>query len=211
MLSLSGKSDGTSLYRDVGAWVGKADGTPESYREIEGVGLNFKLIPIAIDNEVDQNYYGGFCNDLIWPLFHYFPSLVVFRESYFESYLAANRIFAEKIAGIAEEGDFIWIHDYHLFLVPQLLRNAKPGIGIGFFLHIPFPPYEIFRTMPKRWSEKILDGILGADLIGFHTFDYCQYFLRAISRIKGHEIGSNMVFIGGPCDPRRCLSSGHRL
>jgi trehalose 6-phosphate synthase/phosphatase len=194
MLSLSEFRGGDSLFREI-LWVGKADSPPEQYQSVVSPDARFKIHPVVIDEETDVNYYGGFCNELLWPLFHYFPSLVVFNEAYFESYVTANRLFAEKIASIAEPGDFIWIHDYQLFMVPQMVRNELSGIGIGFFLHIPFPTFEIFRTMPRRWSEKLLDGILGADLIGFHTFDYCQYFLRTVSRIMGHEIATNAVFM----------------
>jgi trehalose 6-phosphate synthase/phosphatase len=194
MSSLSGRKDDTPLYQDV-LWVGKAESPPERYASAGRAGSKFKLVPVVIDDEINNNFYGGFCNDLIWPLFHYFPSLVVFNEAYFESYAVANRLFSDAIVAIAKPGDVVWVHDYHLFLLPQMLRAAVADIGIAFFLHIPFPTFEIFRTIPRRWSEKILEGVLGADLIGFHTFDYCQYFLRTISRTLGHEIGSTMVLM----------------
>jgi trehalose 6-phosphate synthase/phosphatase len=153
----------------------------------------YQLAPVDIAPEIDEKYYGGFCNDLIWPLFHYFPSMVVLDESYFESYAEANRLFAERIKTVYQPGDFIWVHDYQLFLVPELLRRIFPGSNIGFFLHIPFPAFEVFRNMPRRWREAILNGMLGADLIGFHTYDYSQYFLRAVSRLLGNEITMNSV------------------
>ena len=153
----------------------------------------YQLIPVAIEKSIDDKYYGGFCNDCIWPLFHYFPSLVVHDESYFENYIRANKLFADKIKTIIQPDDFIWIHDYHLFLLPQLLRAVFPSANIGFFLHIPFPNFEIFRIMPHHWRDAILNGMLGADVIGFHTNDYSQYFLRSVSRLLGLEVTMNSV------------------
>jgi trehalose 6-phosphate synthase/phosphatase len=155
----------------------------------------YQLVPVAIDEKTDVKYYGGFCNDLIWPLFHYFASLAVHDESYFESYAAANKLFADKIKTIIQPDDFIWIHDYQLFLLPELVRKAHPSANVGFFLHIPFPAFEVFRNMPRRWRDAILKGMLGADVIGFHTYDYSQYFLRAVSRLLGNEITMNTVTV----------------
>ena len=153
----------------------------------------YQIIPVVIDKELNDKYYGGFCNDHIWPLFHYFPTLVVHDESYFDSYVTANKVFAEKLKAILQPDDFVWIHDYQLFLLPELIRQQQPNAHIGFFLHIPFPAFEIFRNMPRRWGVAILKGMLGADLIGFHTYDYSQYFLRTVSRLLGHETTMNTV------------------
>jgi trehalose 6-phosphate synthase/phosphatase len=191
IVSLSASLDGDKLFRSI-VWVGKAD-EGEDYGVVNQANSNFQLVPVAIDKQIDEKYYGGFCNDLLWPLFHYFPSLAVFDESYFENYQLATAAFADKIRSIAQPGDLIWVHDYQLFLLPMMLRNNLPGANIGFFLHIPFPTFELFRIMPRRWCEAILRGMLGADLIGFHTFDYCQYFLRTVSRMAGHEVAMNAV------------------
>ncbi len=156
----------------------------------------YVLVPVTIDDAVNEKYYGGFCNDCIWPLFHYFPSLVVHDESYFENYAIANKLFADKIKTIIQPDDFVWIHDYQLFLLPALLRESFPNANIGFFLHIPFPTFEIFRILPQHWREAILKGMLGADLIGFHTNDYSQYFLRSVSRLMGLEVTMNGVAAG---------------
>ncbi|MBN1129425.1 MAG: bifunctional alpha,alpha-trehalose-phosphate synthase (UDP-forming)/trehalose-phosphatase [Chitinispirillaceae bacterium] len=155
----------------------------------------YQLVPVVIDDAINEKYYGGFCNDLLWPLFHYFPSLVVHDESYFESYRTANRIFAEKIKSIIRPDDLIWVHDYQLFLLPDLIRKDFPLANISFFLHIPFPTFEIFRGIPRRWCDAIIRGMLGADLVGFHTYDYSQYFLRTVSRILGYEITMNSVTV----------------
>jgi trehalose 6-phosphate synthase/phosphatase len=186
----------------IGAFQGKRamnQGSPEDKRATHGTIQNgiFEVAPVAIPPEIDQNYYGGFCNDLIWPLFHYFPTLTAQDERYFESYKEANGLFMERVKAIHQPGDFIWVHDYHLFLLPELIRKSFPNATIGFFLHIPFPSFEVFRNMPRRWREAILSGMLGADVIGFHTYDYSQYFLKAVSRLLGNEISMNSVMANG--------------
>ena len=199
MLALSDKMRGVGsdeLYKNV-IWVGKSENTAEEYGRINETNKNFDLVPVGIDKNVDDKYYGGFCNDLIWPLFHYFPSLIVLDESYFDNYLAANRLFAEKIREIARPDDFIWVHDYQLFALPALIRDDAPFANVGFFLHIPFPAFEIFRILPKPWRESILKGMLGADLVGFHTYDYSQYFLRTVSRLLGYEVTMDTVTVDG--------------
>jgi trehalose 6-phosphate synthase/phosphatase len=194
LISLSGKSDAAELYHKV-VWVGKGDEGVNEEMQVEETGVNFRLIPIAITNSMDNDFYGGFCNNLLWPLFHYFPSLAVLNESFFEGYVAANKLFAEKIKALARPGDFIWIHDYHLFLLPSMLRDELPSANIGFFLHIPFPTFELCRILPRPWREAILKGVLGSDLIGFHINDYCQYFLRSVSRFLGNEVTMNTVAV----------------
>jgi trehalose 6-phosphate synthase/phosphatase len=190
LISLSGKSDAADLYHNV-VWVGRGDEGVEDDLEVDETGVHFRLVPVAITNDMDNNFYGGFCNNLLWPLFHYFPSLAVLDERYFADYVAANTLFAEKIKALAQPGDFIWIHDYHLFLLPSMLRDELPSANIAFFLHIPFPTFELFRILPRPWREAILKGVLGSDLIGFHTNDYCQYFLRCVSRFLGNETTMN--------------------
>jgi trehalose 6-phosphate synthase/phosphatase len=195
ILSLSRRPDAGALYKNI-VWVGRGDG-PGAAGQLPGEPeLDFTLAPIDIAKDMDRKFYGGFCNDVIWPLFHYRPSLVVFDESYYEAYQAANALFAEKIKSIAEPGDLFWIHDYHLFLLPALLREEMPAAAIAFFLHIPFPTFELFRTLPRRWAQGILKGVLGADLVGFHTYDYCEYFLRSVSRLLGNDITMTTIAEG---------------
>jgi trehalose 6-phosphate synthase/phosphatase len=142
-------------------------------------------LPVFIDANTMDRFYHGFCNSTIWPLFHYFPSFAKFREEDWDDYVKVNEIFRDSIVKVAEPGDTVWVHDYHLMLLPRLLREKIPDLSIGFFLHTPFPSYDVFRTLPTRWRKQILEGILGADLIGFHTIDYTQHFLRCILRILG--------------------------
>jgi len=130
-------------------------------------------------------FYSGFCNKTIWPLFHYFSDYVVYDHAHWNFYKQVNKLFCQTVLKIARPDDIIWIHDYHLFLLPALLREKLPDTQIGFFLHIPFPSYEIFRLLP--WRKEILGGILGADLIGFHTYDYVRHFNSSVRRLLGYE------------------------
>jgi trehalose 6-phosphate synthase/phosphatase len=133
-----------------------------------------------------NSFYLGFCNKTIWPLFHYFPNYAVFNREHWDVYKRVNSIFRDQLLAVIEPGDIIWVHDYHLMLLPRLLRE-KVSNPIGFFLHIPFPAYEMFRMLPDENRKGLLSGLLGADLIGFHTHDYSQYFLRCVLRILGIE------------------------
>ncbi len=146
-----------------------------------------RAFPVFLTEEEMENFYHGFCNKTIWPLFHYFPSYVVYDEDYWTHYKHVNSMFCNAIMEIVKPDDVIWVHDYHLMLLPKLLREKMPNLPIGFFLHIPFPDFEIFRLLPGEWRREILDGLLGANLIGFHTHDYTQYFLRCVMRILGYE------------------------
>lgn len=150
---------------------------------------DYKNYPIFLTRNDIKNYYSGFCNRTIWPLFHYFPESVIYRDDQWESYKKVNKIFFETAKEIIKPGDTIWIHDYHLFLLPKMLKKQFPQSQIGYFLHIPFPSYEIFRLLP--WSKTIIEGIMGADLIGFHTYDYVRHFTSSVRRSLGydHEFG----------------------
>ncbi|HVO75586.1 MAG TPA: bifunctional alpha,alpha-trehalose-phosphate synthase (UDP-forming)/trehalose-phosphatase [Ignavibacteriaceae bacterium] len=143
----------------------------------------YRSYPVFLPESLMENFYEGFCNNTIWPLFHYFPSYALYESECWNSYNLVNEKFLEAILAVLRPDDLIWIHDYHLMLLPKLIREKKPDVQIGFFLHIPFPAYEIFSLLPSQWRIKILEGLLGSDLIGFHTQDYTLYFLRCIKRI----------------------------
>ncbi len=147
----------------------------------------FGAHPVFIPEKDMDKFYHSFCNKVVWPLFHYFPSYVDAKESFWITYKKVNEMFAKAVLEIAKPTDIIWIHDYHLMLLPNLLRYHLGSSTLGFFLHIPFPEFETFRLLPERWRIEILEGILGADLIGFHTPHYSQYFLRCVLRILGYE------------------------
>lgn len=157
-------------------------------------------LPVFLSEKQMEQYYLGFSNKTIWPLFHYFPTRTIWEDSFWKSFKQVNQTFFKAVEEIAEPGDCIWVHDYQLMLLPQLLRKKFPDMDIGFFLHIPWPSFELFRLLPQR--EEILNGILGADLIGFHTYDYVRHFLSSACRILGLEhtlgqisMGSRMIKI----------------
>ena len=151
--------------------------------------MNFK--PVHLDNEQVENFYLGLSNKSIWPLFHYFKQNVVFDENQWNAYVQVNEQFAQAIIEEIKPGDTLWVHDYQLMLVPKLIRQKVPDVTIGFFLHIPFPSFEIFRIFPKR--REILSGLIGADLIGFHTYDYERHFLSSVKRILHLEVNFNTI------------------
>ena len=155
----------------------------------------FHAYPVFLSEEAMENFYLGFCNSIIWPLFHYFPSYVRYKKEYWEHYRSVNQTFCDAVMEIIQPGDVVWVHDYQLMLLPQLLRERLPEANIGFFLHIPFPSFELFRLLPHEWGRAILQGLLGADLVGLHTYDYTQYFLTSVLRILGydHNIGEIMT------------------
>lgn len=148
-------------------------------------------LPVHLSEDDLENFYNGFSNKTIWPLFHYFAQYVDSSPEYWESYRHVNRLFADAAARVVKEGDFIWIHDYHLLLLPGMLKEMFPDNPIGFFLHIPFPSYELFRTLP--WRNELIMGMLGADLLGFHTFDYERHFLSTVRRLLGYDISFNTI------------------
>jgi trehalose 6-phosphate synthase/phosphatase len=171
-------------------WVGWPGAYLSGQRQAEFTAIaktRFSAQPVWMFSEEMDLYYHGFCNRTIWPLFHYLPSYTHYDENLWEAYKRVNILFRDAILGIIRPGDTVWIQDYQLLLLPKLLRERAPGNPIGFFLHIPFPSFEIFRLLPSVWRKEILEGMLGADLLGFHTYDYTQYFLRSVFRTLGYE------------------------
>jgi len=180
-------------------WVGSLDVSEELWEKVRQQGndeTDFEVQPIFPDKAIYDDYYNGFSNSTIWPLFHYFPSLTEYKKEYFQAYTSINQLFAEKIIEIYQPGDVIWVHDYQLMLLPQMLRDQLPDATIGFFLHIPFPSYEIFRLLPTSWKTGILRGIMGADLVGFHTHDYVQHFIQSAKMVLRIENSFNTIQFG---------------
>tara|TARA_B100000900_G_scaffold405462_1_gene415102 strand:- start:621 stop:2825 length:2205 start_codon:yes stop_codon:yes gene_type:complete len=147
--------------------------------------------PVSLNHKEIEDFYYGLSNKSLWPLFHYFIEFSVFDEKQWKSYQKVNQKFADSVLSNIEEGDTVWIHDYQLLLCPKMIKDIRPDVNIGFFLHIPFPSFEIFRIFP--WRELLLEGILGADLIGFHTYDYERHFLSSVKRILRKEVSFNRV------------------
>jgi trehalose 6-phosphate synthase/phosphatase len=167
-------------------WLGWPGMTNEKLKADEKDQIREQLAavdcrPVFLSRSQMEGYYQGFSNKTIWPLFHYFPMRTVYEERFWRTYRQVNKTFCDEVMKIAAPGDYIWVHDYQLMLLPQLLRQKLPEATIGFFLHIPWPSFELFRLLP--WREKILQGLLGADLIGFHTYDYVRHFFSSVSRI----------------------------
>jgi trehalose 6-phosphate synthase/phosphatase len=176
-------------------WFGYS--TPEILQEGETQveNENFIVHPVLIEDVLNDAYYEGFCNSTIWPISHYYPYLTSFHENDFDAYVKANKIFADKINAFIQPGDIVWVQDYQLMLLPGMIRAENPEATIGYFHHIPFATFEIFRLLPKQWQTDLLKGLIGADLIGFHTNDYSQYFLRSVQRVLGYDTTARDISI----------------
>ena len=158
---------------------------------------SFRAFPVCLAEETMEKFYHGFCNKTIWPLFHYFPSYAAYDESHWAQYKIVNQMFCDAVIEIMQPDDLVWIHDYHLMLLPKMLKDRVSHASVGFFLHIPFPSYEICRLIPTEWRTEILKGLLGADLLGFHLPDYVQHFFRTASRFLELKRTRNSITIAG--------------
>lgn len=150
-----------------------------------------KCAAVSLTQQEIDDFYLGFSNKTLWPLFHYFMEYTEFENEQWETYKSVNQKFADVVLQHIEDGDTVWVHDYQLLLVPKMIKDRKPNTTIGFFLHIPYPSYEIFRTFP--WRESLLHGMLGSDLIGFHTYDYERHFLSSVKRILRLDVQFNEI------------------
>ena len=200
--STGGLATGLSSFHEArrSYWVGwpglflprEAKSEADTVRERLG---QIRCRPVFLSRSDIDNYYRGFSNRTIWPLFHYFTVYTEYRTSYWQSYLDVNRQFLDEVLQVARKNDTIWIHDYHLMLLPSLLRERLPDATIGFFLHIPFPSFEVFRPFP--WRRQILEGLLGADLVGFHGYSYVRHFISSVRHIMGCECMPTQVQTDG--------------
>jgi len=175
-----------SIYKQgTNVWIGWPGAEVEEQEKGKVVHdlMEQNLCPVFLTQQEINDFYEGFSNETLWPLFHYFPTYTEYNPQYWEAYKKVNQKFANAIIKSATKDDVIWIHDYQLMLVPQMVRKEIPEISIGFFQHIPFPSYEIFRLIP--WRKELLNGLLGADVIGFHTYDDVRHFISAVNRITG--------------------------
>lgn len=162
-------------------WPGTYANSPEEEQLIQEHLLPFNFHPVFLSPDQILNYYEGYSNSILWPLCHYFYAYVEYENIYWKVYQEVNNIFNRVASKFIEPGDIVWIQDYQLMLLPKLIRNSTSEVSIGYFHHIPFPSYELFRVLPER--AELLNGLLGADLIGFHTHDYMRHFVSAAERV----------------------------
>lgn len=174
-------------------WIGCADFTQRTWEKHgHKVSDDFEYVPVFLDKATNKAFYNGFANSVLWPLFHYFPSYVDYHDEHFSAYQAANQAVCAKVIELLQPNDLVWVHDYHFLALPQLIREQAPDATIGFFLHIPFPSNELLRLLPRRCRDYLLKGMLGADLLGFHTNDYLLHFLESVQLNLGlpHSMAS---------------------
>ncbi|QIX60096.1 bifunctional alpha,alpha-trehalose-phosphate synthase (UDP-forming)/trehalose-phosphatase [Hymenobacter sp. BT18] len=187
-----------SIYRQEGnVWVGwpglfVEDANEEAY--VREQLRDDSMVPVFLTEPEIRDFYEGFSNSTLWPTFHYFSQYATYEQSHWEAYVAVNEKFCQAVLALAGPEDTIWVHDYQLLLLPALLRQARPEATIGFFLHIPFPSYELIRVLP--WRKELLEGMLGADLLGFHTFGYMRHFLSAVSQLLGFSSQNGQIETG---------------
>ncbi|MFV0471781.1 MAG: bifunctional alpha,alpha-trehalose-phosphate synthase (UDP-forming)/trehalose-phosphatase [Paludibacteraceae bacterium] len=165
-------------------WVGWPGIHAENEEEKEIITKKLHKLnyyPVFLSTEQIENYYEGYSNSTIWPMCHYFFSYIQFKTEYWEAYRQVNNLFCQAAIPFIESDDIVWVQDYQLMLLPKMIRDKRPKVSIGYFHHIPFPSYELFRVLPDR--EEVLNGLLGADLIGFHTHDYMRHFISAVFRV----------------------------
>lgn len=183
-----------SIYKEGNnIWIGwpGIEVPEERQAEVTEKLAELNLIPVFLTTEDINGYYEGFSNEILWPVFHYLVTYANFEQSYWDSYQTVNEKFKRVITQHLSSGDKIWIQDYQLLLLPNLIREELPSVTIGFFQHIPFPSFEIFRLIP--WREEIIAGMLGADLLGFHTFDDARHFISAASRLSSSNPSDNIL------------------
>ncbi len=172
-----------------GAWVGWAGQADLELEPFEANGI--RLIPIALSEQEVAEYYEGFANDTIWPLYHDVIAPPQFHREWWDAYVTVNRRFAEAAASAVAQNGTVWVHDYQLQLVPEMVRALRPDVTIGYFHHIPFPAHGLYAQLP--WRDQVLRGLLGADVIGFQRAQDATYFLAAVRRRLQHPVKGSLV------------------
>ncbi|MFF2369675.1 bifunctional alpha,alpha-trehalose-phosphate synthase (UDP-forming)/trehalose-phosphatase [Agromyces sp. NPDC058110] len=178
-----------------GAWIGWAGVADREFDPFEHDGIS--IIPVPLSATELEEYYEGFSNDTLWPLYHDVIAPPTFHREWWDAYVRVNRRFAEAAARAASDGAVVWVQDYQLQLVPKMLRESRPDLVIGFFNHIPFPAYGIYSQLP--WRRQVIDGLLGADVIGFQRAADAGNFSRAVRRLQGYPTRGNVIEV--PNDP----------
>jgi trehalose 6-phosphate synthase/phosphatase len=191
------ETDGRTNYTDI-FWAGIPDVNERLWQNhVRPDASTFTYLPVFVGKRLYDQYYNGFSNSVLWPLFHYFPSYAEYNEQHFKAYMEVNRMFADVLAQGLRKEDTVWIHDYHLLPLAGMLRERFPELTIGLFLHIPFPAYELFRIIPRKWQHQLLKGILGADLVGLHTQDYVQHLLHSLKTILKLDASDQQISYEG--------------
>ena len=179
------------IRRNGGAWIGWHGAPNEKLKPFDHDGMH--LVPVPLSDDEVEEYYEGFSNATLWPLYHDVVAPPEFHREWWESYVLVNQRFALRAAKIAKKNGVVWVQDYQLQLVPAMLRELRPDLRIGFFLHIPFPPTELFQQLP--WRRQILEGLLGADLVGFQMPGAAQNFIRLVRQRVGHKTHRDTVYL----------------
>jgi len=179
------------MRRKGGAWIGWHGAPDETLEPFEHEGIN--LVPVPLSEQEFEEYYEGFSNATLWPLYHDVIAPPEFHREWWDSYVDVNQRFAAYASKIAKKGATVWVQDYQLQLVPSLLRGLRPDLSIGFFLHIPFPPRELFQQLP--WRRQILEGLTGADLVGFQLPGAAQNFVRLVRERVGHKTHRGLIYL----------------
>jgi trehalose 6-phosphate synthase len=176
-----------------GAWVGWSGSAGDAPEPFESGGMS--LVPVPLSEEEVDRYYEGMSNASLWPLYHDVVEKPEYHRTWWDTYVQVNKRFAERAAEVAAEGAIVWVHDYQLQLVPAMLRQRRPDLTIGFFLHIPFPPYELFTQLP--WRSAVVEGLLGADLVGFQRPTAAANFVQLARRLHDLPTRSSTVEYDG--------------
>jgi trehalose 6-phosphate synthase len=174
-----------------GIWIGWPGGADAEVKPFEDDGMS--LVPMSLSAQEIEEFYEGFSNGTLWPIYHDVVAKPEFHREWWDSYVSVNQRFAKRAAEVAGKGATVWVHDYQLQLVPQMLRELRPDLRIGFYLHIPFPPNELFQQLP--WRRQILEGLLGADLVGFQLSGGAQNFVRLVRQRVGHKTHRDLVYL----------------
>lgn len=184
----------TKLEKHWIGWPGVCTDNPDEQADIRGELAEMDFHPVFIPENRYHDYYEGYCNSTLWPLCHYFFSYTQISSDFLESYRAVNRLFCEEVCKLVGPDDWVWVQDYQLMLLPGMLRKERPLLHIGYFHHIPFPSYELFRILPER--AELLEGLLGADFVAFHTYDYVRHFVSAVERVLQLKFNLDEVQVG---------------
>ena len=175
-----------ALRRSGGTWVGWPGMALKPEEALVVPDAGYQIVPVALSQNEVKRYYHGFSNSTLWPLFHCLPELTRFERREWEVYEEINARFAGLAAEARGDAELIWVHDYQLLLCPQYLRRLRPDTRIGYFLHIPFPPHDVFRLLP--WARELLRGVLASDVVGFHVPGYARNFMDCVERMLGSRV-----------------------